>query len=219
MPVADGALTKGGGALAKVGVALAVIVVVVLGIWVTGGLITNRYVVATVLTVVWMVAAGIVCGLIAWRRPALRVPLIAAYLLTATVAAVYLGQSMVFDDTVDENVVTVSPANELLGRGSFEALAHPASGVATTIRRGSGGDVLTLTDFEVSNGPDLRVYLVAGPARDESEVDDYRDLGELKGNRGDQQYELSSGVDLERYTTVVVWCRAFSVAFARAPLK
>jgi hypothetical protein len=63
------------------------------------------------------------------------------------------------------------------------------------------------------------VYLVAGPARDESEVDDYKDRGALKGNKGDQQYELGRGVDLDRYTTVVVWCRAFSVAFARASLN
>ena len=79
--------------------------------------------------------------------------------------------------------------------------------------------MLTLTGFEVDNGPDLRLYLVAGPARDEGEVRDYVDLGALKGNRGDQQYRLPAGVDLERYPTVVVWCRAFSVLFARAPTR
>ena len=78
--------------------------------------------------------------------------------------------------------------------------------------------MLTLTNFEVDNGPDLRVYLVAGPARDESEVDDFEDLGALKGNKGNQQYELPPQLDLARYSTVVIWCRAFSVNFARAPL-
>ena len=197
----------------------AVVAVVVLGIWVTGGLITNEYIVAMVLTIVWMAIAAVVCGLLAWRRPGLRVPVIAAFLLTAAVATVYLGRSMFFEDRVDENVVTASAGNELLGRGSFEPLAHGAEGVATTIRRAGGGNVLTLTDFDVANGPDLRVYLVAGPARDESEVDDYEDLGALKGNIGDQQYELPEELDLDRYTTVVIWCRAFSVAFARAPLS
>ena len=95
--------------------------------------------------------------------------------------------------------------------------APPAT--ATTIRRARGGRVLTLTGFEVDNGPDLRVYLVAGPARDESEVDDFKDLGALKGNRGNQQYELAGGIELDRYQTVVIWCRAFSVNFARAPLR
>ena len=78
--------------------------------------------------------------------------------------------------------------------------------------------MLTLTDFDVDNGPDLRVYLVAGPARSEGEVDEFVDLGALKGNRGDQQYEIPDGVDVGRYATAVIWCRAFSVLFARAPL-
>ncbi len=195
------------------------VAVVVVGIWVTGGLITNVFWVSMALTIAWMLVALVVCGLIAWKRPALRVPVIAAFLATGAVAAVYLGRSMLFDDTVDENVATAAAPNQLLARGSFEPLAHAARGVATAIRRPDGDAVLTLTGFDVSNGPDLRVYLVAGPARDESEVDEYEDLGALKGNQGDQQYELPRGLDLGRYTTVVVWCRAFSVAFARAPLE
>jgi hypothetical protein len=91
-------------------------------------------------------------------------------------------------------------------------------GVATAIDLARGGRVLTLTGFEVDNGPDLRLYLVAGDARGEQEVRDFVDLGELKGNRGDQQYRLPAGIDLSRYSTAVVWCRAFSVLFARAPL-
>jgi hypothetical protein len=63
------------------------------------------------------------------------------------------------------------------------------------------------------------VYAVAGPARSEGEVRDYVDLGALKGNRGDQQYRLPADLDLERHSTVVVWCRAFSVLFARAPMR
>jgi hypothetical protein len=59
---------------------------------------------------------------------------------------------------------------------------------------------------------------VAGPAADESQVEDHVDLGGLKGNRGDQQYTVPADVDLPRYRTVVIWCRAFSVLFARAPL-
>jgi hypothetical protein len=45
------------------------------------------------------------------------------------------------------------------------------------------------------------------------------DLGALKGNKGNQQYALPRDLDLERFTTVVIWCRAFSVNFARAPLR
>ena len=43
------------------------------------------------------------------------------------------------------------------------------------------------------------------------------DLGALKGNRGDQQYELPSGIDA-RSATVLIWCRAFSALFGSAAL-
>jgi hypothetical protein len=222
-----------GSILAKVAAGLAVVVVVVAGIWVSGGLITNDFGLAMALTAVWMGVAAAACLAISWRRRSLRVPVIGAYLLTAIVAGGYLGRSTLFDDEVNERVVRVTadapadakngraaerPQNVLLRRGQFESVAHPAKGTATTIRTATGQRVLTLTNFEVDNGPDLRVYLVAGPARDESEVDDFEDLGGLKGNKGNQQYELPREVDLDRYTTVVVWCRAFSVNFARAPL-
>jgi hypothetical protein len=224
---------KRGSVIAKVAAGLAVMAIVVLGIWVSGGLITNDFGLAMALTAIWMGVAGATCLAIAWRRPGLRVPVIGAYVLTALVGGAYLGRSTFVDDEVNERVVRVTPPapegasdgraaerrrNVLLGRGRFESVAHAARGTATTIRTASGKRFLTLTNFEVDNGPDLRVYLVAGPARDESEVDDFEDLGALKGNKGNQQYELPRGLALDRYTTVVVWCRAFSVNFARAPL-
>ncbi len=49
-------------------------------------------------------------------------------------------------------------------------------------------------------------------------VEGARDLGALKGNKGNQQYVLPAGADLSRYRSVVIWCRAFSAAFARARL-
>jgi hypothetical protein len=216
---------------AKLAGALAVVVILIAGIWVSGGLITNDFALAMALTAVWMGVAGAACLAIAWRRPGLRIPVIGAYLLTAIVVGAYLGRSTLIDDEVNERVVRVTPPatasdgqsaerrrNVLLGRGRFESVAHPAEGIATAIRTAEGERVLTLTSFAVDNGPDLRVYLVAGPARNEAEVDDFADLGTLKGNKGNQQYELPRRLDLDRYTTVVVWCRAFSVNFARAPL-
>jgi hypothetical protein len=50
-------------------------------------------------------------------------------------------------------------------------------------------------------------------------VREFVDLGGLKGNKGTQQYELPVGLDLARYGPVVVWCRAFSVAFGSAALS
>ena len=225
--------TKPRGSLLQSVLAAAVVVVtLILGIWVAGGLVTNDFGVAMVLTVLWMALSGLACLAVGWRWRRLRVPVIGAYVVTAAVVGIYLGRSMFLDDEVHEKVVTAAPQaspgrgegrqdrprNVLLARGRFEGVAHDATGTASAIRLARGGSVLTLTRFDVDNGPDLRVYLVAGPARDESEVDDFEDLGALKGNKGNQQYDLPRGLDLDRYSTVVVWCRAFSVNFARAPL-
>jgi hypothetical protein len=188
--------------VAKLAAAVSVVVIALAGIWVSGGLITNDFGLAMALTALWMALAAVGCGLVAWRRPDLRAPVICAYLPTAVVAGGYLGRSTLVDNEVNERVVKVTPpaptgsverarpANVLNARESFEPVAHSAAGAATAIRTGAGARVLTLTNFEVDNGPDLRVYLVAGPARDESEVDDFEDLGALKGNKGNQQYEL-----------------------------
>src|SRR5215207_7348322 len=179
----------------QLAVAVAVVVVLVAGVWVSGGVITNDFGLAMALTAAWMGIAAAACLAIAWGRPGLRVAVIGAYLLTAVVVGGYLGRSTLIDDEVNERVVKVTPPaptdsverarpqNVLLARGSFEPLAHSAAGAATAIRTAASERVLTLTNFEVDNGPDLRVYLVAGPARDESEVDDFEDLGALKGNK------------------------------------
>jgi len=43
-------------------------------------------------------------------------------------------------------------------------------------------------------------------------------VGALKGNIGDQNYELPDGVDLGKYKAVTIWCRRFGVNFGTAPL-
>ena len=50
-------------------------------------------------------------------------------------------------------------------------------------------------------------------------MSDYVDLGRLKGNKGNQQYGIPDDVDVRRYSTVVIWCRAFTALFARAELR
>ena len=64
------------------------------------------------------------------------------------------------------------------------------------------------------------VYLSPNPVNgDEGAFDaDFVNLGRLKGNQGDQNYELDSDVDLERYSTVVIWCDRFDSAFGAAGL-
>jgi hypothetical protein len=126
------------------------------------------------------------------------------------------------DSTVQEDFPDASgTASAVLARGQFHGVAHQGKGVATVHKLASGKRVLRFTDFETSNGPALHVYLVAAPdAQDNDTVKnaDYIDLGVLKGNKGDQNYDLPADVDLNKYRSVTVWCQRFSVNFATAPL-
>src|SRR5262245_9815527 len=109
----------------------------------------------------------------------------------------------------------------VLATGGFHSVAHKSMGTAAVHRLADGRRVLRFTNFEPSNGPDVRVYLVAAAdASDSASVTraGFVELGELKGNIGDQNYELPASVDLARYRAVTIWCKRFSVNFATAPL-
>ncbi len=106
--------------------------------------------------------------------------------------------------------------------GQFHSNAHPTSGAATILRLADGKQVLRLTDFQTSNGPDVQVYLVAANDVTDNETvkrAGFVSLGALKGNIGDQNYELPAGVDLNTHRTVTIWCRRFGVNFGSAPLS
>ena len=99
--------------------------------------------------------------------------------------------------------------------GTFESDAHPTSGTAVVLGNGTGQQFLRFEDFATDNGPDLNVYLVNSSTGD---VSDFVDLGDLKGNIGEQNYEIPVEVDLDRYDQVVIWCVRFGVGFGDALL-
>lgn len=108
-----------------------------------------------------------------------------------------------------------------LASGRFHGNAHETKGTATIYRLANGTRVLRLTDFETSNGPDVQVYLVAAPdSKDSGTVKQagFLNLGALKGNRGDQNYDVPAGIDLAKFQSVTIWCRRFSANFGTAPL-
>lgn len=121
-------------------------------------------------------------------------------------------------DEVVQPEPAVPPVNVELARGAFVSLAHESAGTAATVQLPDGTAVLTLVDFATDNGPDLRVYLTAQDPAAGGGIGEFADLGALKGNVGNQQYAVGPDIDLARYTTAVIWCRAFAVAFASAPL-
>jgi hypothetical protein len=108
-----------------------------------------------------------------------------------------------------------------LGSGSFSSRnRYTVTGQATVYRLDDGSRTLRLEDFSSTNGPDLFVYLtVADEADSDAQLDaDAIDLGVLRGNVGSQNYDIPAEVDLDRYDTVVIWCRRFSTSFGAADL-
>jgi hypothetical protein len=110
---------------------------------------------------------------------------------------------------------------KVLVKGEFHNADKAGKGTATVYEQANGKRVLRLTDFSVDNGPDLHVRLIAADdAKDTASVakTDHVELGKLKGNKGNQNYDLPENVDLSKYKVVSIWCNRFSVNFAAAPL-
>ncbi len=107
----------------------------------------------------------------------------------------------------------------LLGAGRFVGLAgHSGTGDAGLFQSPEGSLVLRFENFDIQNGPDLEVYLVPG-ADQTSLAEGSIHLGALKGNVGDQNYELPEGTELAPGSyTALVWCEAFSVEFVGATI-
>ena len=111
-----------------------------------------------------------------------------------------------------------------LSSGNFTRVdaIHSAEGTATIYRLEDGKLVLRLENFKSTNGPDLFVGLSGHPMpRSKSEVYDqgYVQIAPLKGNQGNQNYELPADIDLSVFKSVVIYCRAFNVVFSTAELK
>jgi len=105
--------------------------------------------------------------------------------------------------------------------GEFVSVAHHGEGFAKVINLGGDkGYILRFEDFEVSNGPDLRVLLSKNSGiTNSSELGEMIEIGKLKGNIGTQNYSISSGINLSEYKTVVIYCKPFRVVFNTAELK
>lgn len=128
---------------------------------------------------------------------------------------------------IDREVSEALPAELMLDEvasGTFRDAdqAHKGEGNAAILRTGGGLGLVRLTDFRVTNGPDLEVWLVAATDIESSgdvTSSEWVSLGALKGNVGDQTYMVPDGIDLSTYGSVVIWCEQFGVLFSTATLS
>ena len=176
-----------------------------------------------------------------------RLVVSAAVLLAAAVVAVglYLFQPWrVFtSSTVTEDLPAVAPpvrqsapqsaqppvapseaAPRELAAGRLISHEHASSGAVRILELADGKRILRFEGLDTSDGPDLRVWLTNAPVIEGAAgwyvFDDgaYLDLGALKANKGDQNYEIPAGANLADYTSVSIWCARFAVSFAAAGL-
>ena len=150
------------------------------------------------------------------------IPIAAVAVLTAWYA--FRPERLVVNQRVDEAMPTAPGASTVqpVESGRFYSILHPTDGTATIYQMGDGSRLLRLTSFRTSNGPDVHVYMVAADdAKDATTVEKagFVDLGVIKGNIGDQNYTLSSDLDLAKYRAVSIWCKRFSVNFGAAALR
>jgi hypothetical protein len=150
------------------------------------------------------------------------------------------------DDTVDEDLPEAVPADASTSTGDDRARGaatpapewtelsaaelisgeHGTSGTARLVRNADGSLQVWLEDLDTSNGPDLHVWLTDQPSGGDCGgcsdswgiYDDgaHVELGSLKGNKGDQRYDVPADADLADVVSVVIWCDRFNVAFGTA---
>ena len=115
-------------------------------------------------------------------------------------------------EPIDEMTKEPMPAFNLLKSGMFEGLAgHNAEGTAKIIQI-NDQTFLRFENFQVTNGPDLRVYITP-----DGDVKNGIHLEKLKGSKGDQNYLLEN-IDVNEYDTVVIYCQPFGAYFGQAEL-
>lgn len=160
---------------------------------------------------------------------------VVAVLVAAACAGLALFQPwrLFTNTTVDEAVPVLRSTGSgvpdvqprVLARGDFVSHEHGTTGTVVVIAQPDGSRVLRLENLATSDGPDLHVWLTDAPVlpgRDGWFVFDdgaHTDLGALKGNRGNQNYDVPAEADLAALTSVALWCDRFDVSFGAAELR
>jgi hypothetical protein len=115
-------------------------------------------------------------------------------------------------EEVMEKAETMPQEAKLLAQGEFAPRFHSVEGQALLIEA-DGETILRFEDFDTDNGPRLHIYLSTDLGDD-----DFVDLGPIKATKGNVNYTVPPGTDLDRYRHVLVWCKPFSVLFSYADL-
>jgi hypothetical protein len=229
------------GAVKIVLLALGTIVLTLLGLYIFSALIAPTYLTAIILGVVWFLLAAYLVMRLRRRKPRWGPVLAGAFGLTVAVLVVAFLVSVLSNTTAHEQVVSgvklseaktgggkvpkaptngqAAPKQNIVSAaGTFSAADNgSATGNAAFITTKPNGQVkLVITKLDMGHAPTMHVYLAPKDGTDTAHA---LDLGSLKGNKGDQQYDVPPGTDIKALHTVVIYSKILTVALARAPLK
>ena len=137
-----------------------------------------------------------------------------------------------FQETVVQETLPPMPTTQAQGtqqvqatplvvaQGSFGKVdvVHKGSGTARIVEQG-GKRYLQLENFQVTNGPDLYIYISDSktPGGTLESLGNYSNLARLKASSGNQVYEIPELV--RGYDTAVIWCQKFGVLFSYAVME
>lgn len=136
--------------------------------------------------------------------------------------------TVLHSDTTSPSESEPAPAEvvepKVLLSGDLISHEHETSGFVRILELEDGMRILRLEGFSTSDGPDLEVWLSDAQVIEGFDgwflADDgnYLSLGKLKGTKGDQNYEIPADVELERFSSMSIWCVRFAVSFGAAEL-
>lgn len=119
------------------------------------------------------------------------------------------------NETMTMNINQSTQNTDLIGNfmGVGDGI-HNAEGLAKILTLSNGYQILRLENFKSTNGPDVHLYL-----SNNKQANDFIDLGRLKANIGNQNYQIPLDTDYNKYKYVLIWCQPFSVLFGSAQLN
>jgi hypothetical protein len=157
------------------------------------------------------------------RKPVIRVMLAVGVVVVIAGLALFQPWQLWVDKTVNEALPRGGPG-VLIAQGTLVGHQHATSGTVRILRLADGSRLLRLENLDTTNGPDLKVWLTDAPVRTGNagrrvfDDDRHLSLGQLKGNKGSQNYLVPQNADLGQYRSVTIWCDRFNVSFGAAAL-
>lgn len=139
-------------------------------------------------------------------------------------AAIESSEAAVEPSVPDTKADAVKTEPLILAQGSLISHEYATSGTVKILQLADGTRILRLENLDTSDGPKVEVWLTDAPVLEGRDgwfvFDDgnHRSLGALKGNQGNQNYEIPAELDLADFSSVSLWCVTFSVSFGAAEL-